>query len=252
MCGKTFDAGGRHKARDKGRCGPLLHTVSRKRSPFTFLFTFLTGWPTTVSMEGKTPAWCRQKALALLECHGAGDGSSSLLDTCSPLLPSASLTPLHNHQKSNNGQALTSGSSVKSRRTLHVSNLTNISRQPGTGHHTQEPSSSQRHHKLPQAESRRKQRRKAANDRERRRMTRINVAFDRLRMMLPHTPHKLSKHDTLQMALSYISELCRLLAVSSTESVAKLPVCRLYAALHATVACSSLTAGEMHQDRDSL
>ncbi|MPC82616.1 Basic helix-loop-helix transcription factor amos [Portunus trituberculatus] len=69
---------------------------------------------------------------------------------------------------------------------------------------------------LSAAEGQRKQRRKAANDRERRRMTRINVAFERLRTRLPHTPHRLSKHDILQMALSYISELCSLLEVSQT------------------------------------
>ncbi|XP_042214942.1 neurogenin-3-like [Homarus americanus] len=56
-----------------------------------------------------------------------------------------------------------------------------------------------------------RRRRQAANARERKRMTNLNVAFDRLRATLPSTSHKLSKHDTLQMALSYISELHSLL-----------------------------------------
>ncbi|XP_042856570.1 protein atonal-like [Penaeus japonicus] len=57
----------------------------------------------------------------------------------------------------------------------------------------------------------RRRRRQAANARERKRMTSLNVAFDRLRATLPRASHRLSKHDTLQMALSYIAELCHLL-----------------------------------------
>nr|XP_027232845.1 twist-related protein-like [Penaeus vannamei] len=56
-----------------------------------------------------------------------------------------------------------------------------------------------------------RRRRQAANARERKRMTSLNSAFDRLRHVLPSAPHKLSKHDTLQVALSYINELWRLL-----------------------------------------
>ncbi|XP_047482877.1 fer3-like protein [Penaeus chinensis] len=60
-------------------------------------------------------------------------------------------------------------------------------------------------------EAQHRRRRQAANARERKRMTSLNTAFDRLRHVLPSAPHKLSKHDTLQVALSYISELWRLL-----------------------------------------
>lgn len=60
-------------------------------------------------------------------------------------------------------------------------------------------------------EHQQRRRREAANARERKRMVSLNVAFERLRATLPSAPHKLSKHDTLQMALSYISELCNLL-----------------------------------------
>lgn len=205
------------------------------------------------NVESEATACCRQKASALLEFHAEGSGSSSLHDTCySPLSPPAFHTTPCDHQNSNNGPVLTSGSSVVSGRTPSICSLTKVSRQSGPGHHTQELSFSQRHHRPSQAENQRKQRRKAANDRERRRMTRINVAFDRLRTRLPRTRHRLSKHDTLQMALSYISELCSLLEVSHTGKVAKSSVCRLYAALHATAACSSLAEDEMCHEGDLL
>jgi hypothetical protein len=58
-----------------------------------------------------------------------------------------------------------------------------------------------------------KKRRLAANARERRRMQNLNEAFDRLRQYLPSlgNDRQLSKHETLQMAQSYISALCDLL-----------------------------------------
>lgn len=58
-----------------------------------------------------------------------------------------------------------------------------------------------------------KKRRLAANARERRRMQSLNDAFDRLRQYLPSlgNDRQLSKHETLQMAQSYISALCDLL-----------------------------------------
>uniref|UniRef100_A0A3P9KGM6 Atonal bHLH transcription factor 1c n=1 Tax=Oryzias latipes TaxID=8090 RepID=A0A3P9KGM6_ORYLA len=54
-------------------------------------------------------------------------------------------------------------------------------------------------------------RRLAANARERRRMLGLNVAFDRLRSVIPHLQRKLSKAETLQMAQIYISTLSELL-----------------------------------------
>lgn len=59
----------------------------------------------------------------------------------------------------------------------------------------------------------RKKRRLAANARERRRMHNLNMAFDRLRQYLPQlgNDQKLSKHETLQMAQTYIMELNELL-----------------------------------------
>ncbi|XP_055906321.1 protein atonal [Eupeodes corollae] len=58
-----------------------------------------------------------------------------------------------------------------------------------------------------------KKRRLAANARERRRMQNLNQAFDRLRQYLPclGNDRQLSKHETLQMAQTYISALGDLL-----------------------------------------
>ncbi|XP_062540145.1 protein lin-32-like [Armigeres subalbatus] len=59
----------------------------------------------------------------------------------------------------------------------------------------------------------RKKRRLAANARERKRMHALNEAFDRLRQYLPTigNDRQLSKHETLQMAQSYITALSELL-----------------------------------------
>lgn len=58
-----------------------------------------------------------------------------------------------------------------------------------------------------------KKRRLAANARERKRMEHLNDAYERLRQYLPKwdNDQKLSKHETLQMAQTYISELNQLL-----------------------------------------
>ncbi|XP_055381310.1 protein atonal [Condylostylus longicornis] len=58
-----------------------------------------------------------------------------------------------------------------------------------------------------------KKRRLAANARERRRMQNLNQAFDRLRQYLPSlgNDRQLSKHETLQMAQTYITALYELL-----------------------------------------
>lgn len=58
-----------------------------------------------------------------------------------------------------------------------------------------------------------RRRRLAANARERRRMLGLNVAFDRLRSVIPNleSDKKLSKSETLQMAQIYITTLCELL-----------------------------------------
>lgn len=67
-------------------------------------------------------------------------------------------------------------------------------------------------HEPPSKEVLRK-RRVAANARERRRMESLNVAFDKLRSVIPSfgDDTKLSKYETLQMAQTYISALKDLL-----------------------------------------
>lgn len=64
-----------------------------------------------------------------------------------------------------------------------------------------------------------KKRRLAANARERRRMNGLNDAFDRLRDVVPaiDEEHKLSKFETLQMALTYITALGDLLDKEGAE-----------------------------------
>ncbi|XP_051530546.1 transcription factor Atoh1-like [Myxocyprinus asiaticus] len=65
----------------------------------------------------------------------------------------------------------------------------------------------------------RRRRRLAANARERRRMLGLNVAFDRLRSVIPNveSERKLSKSETLQMAQIYISTLSELLEGGSCD-----------------------------------
>lgn len=63
-------------------------------------------------------------------------------------------------------------------------------------------------------------RRMAANARERKRMQGLNTAFDRLRKVVPQwgEDKKLSKYETLQMALSYIMALNRILTDARRNS----------------------------------
>lgn len=63
-----------------------------------------------------------------------------------------------------------------------------------------------------------KKRRLAANARERRRMSGLNEAFDRLREVIPciGIEHKLSKFETLQMAQTYIHSLRDLLTSANS------------------------------------
>lgn len=60
----------------------------------------------------------------------------------------------------------------------------------------------------------------AANARERKRMQDLNTAFDQLRKVVPQwgQDKKLSKYETLQMALSYIMALSRILTDSEMHS----------------------------------
>ena len=66
-----------------------------------------------------------------------------------------------------------------------------------------------------------RKRRLAANERERRRMNNLNLAFDRLRNVIPtlDDEHKLSKYETLQMAQTYIQALNELLKNENNNDV---------------------------------
>lgn len=175
--------------------------------------------------ENQNLSLCHQKSLAVMNYRSENSSNPS----SSPLSFSSS----YDLRRGNIVQAThTSDSSRK----CFCSNLSEPTRQTGVGHFMPP---SRRSHRQIQAERQSRQRRQAANDRERRRMLRINKAFDRLRMRLqPCTPHRLSKLDTLQMALSYISELCSLLEASRTAAVTK-SVYWIYAAQHDTVDCTS-------------
>ncbi|XP_060071795.1 basic helix-loop-helix transcription factor amos-like [Ylistrum balloti] len=75
-------------------------------------------------------------------------------------------------------------------------------------------SSSRRRNSLTPGREVLRKRRLAANARERRRMESLNVAFDKLRDVVPSIgdDQKLSKYETLQMAQSYINALKDLLS----------------------------------------
>ncbi|KAK9530897.1 hypothetical protein VZT92_012371 [Zoarces viviparus] len=73
-----------------------------------------------------------------------------------------------------------------------------------------------------------RRRRLAANARERKRMLGLNVAFDRLRSVIPNleSDKKLSKSETLQMAQIYIATLSELLEEEPCEAPAPTPAPR--------------------------
>ncbi|EPB69939.1 Helix-loop-helix DNA-binding domain protein [Ancylostoma ceylanicum] len=62
-------------------------------------------------------------------------------------------------------------------------------------------------------------RRSAANERERRRMNVLNVAYDKLRTVLPEmdSGRRLSKYETLQMAQQYIACLMEILGENGAK-----------------------------------
>jgi len=80
----------------------------------------------------------------------------------------------------------------------------------------------------------------AANVRERRRMSSLNAAFDRLRRRVPSFPHekKLSRIQTLRLAIRYITFMSQLAAATSPE----LPSCQFMTSPEVT---SSTTAGRV-------
>ncbi|XP_037790698.1 basic helix-loop-helix transcription factor amos-like [Penaeus monodon] len=146
--------------------------------------------------------------------EGTGDRSRSP----TPATPTPSYVVLHT-QDTSVVEMKTLGSYVDSEYNSYQMTPSNISRRSeavNTCHLSKNESSDVRPWSVSlkppsSSELLRRRRRQAANARERKRMTSLNVAFDRLRATLPRASHRLSKHDTLQMALSYIAELCHLL-----------------------------------------
>uniref|UniRef100_A0A671N1E4 Atonal bHLH transcription factor 1c n=1 Tax=Sinocyclocheilus anshuiensis TaxID=1608454 RepID=A0A671N1E4_9TELE len=95
----------------------------------------------------------------------------------------------------------------------------------------------------------RRRRRLAANARERRRMLGLNVAFDRLRSVIPNveSDRKLSKSETLQMAQIYISTLSELLEERDCDpefsypmlATGVCPTANMYMSIYSSVASFS-------------
>ena len=86
---------------------------------------------------------------------------------------------------------------------------------------------SSHHQSLSQADKRKRKttpaQRLAANIRERRRMCNLNVAFDRLRKTVPAFPHekRLSRIQTLRLAITYISFMTELLSGQDIDTLLK-------------------------------
>ena len=72
--------------------------------------------------------------------------------------------------------------------------------------------------------------RKAANIRERRRMTSLNEAFDKLRRTVPtfHYEKKLSRIETLKLAILYINFMTEVLSGKDPKDVVMTPMLSLY------------------------
>lgn len=151
-------------------------------------------------------------------CQGVGCGDCGLDgDVFDDAVPAGMCFNLHNHpgspiyansdQESATSPKLTCRS-VTGRRLVSASDVSNG--------HSDMDSLEDRYHferrrlkSLPVSQETMKKRRLAANARERRRMNSLNVAFDKLRDVVPGLTdnRKLSKYETLQMAQSYINAL---------------------------------------------
>ena len=84
-------------------------------------------------------------------------------------------------------------------------------------------------------------RRQAANARERKRVNKITDAFERLREHVPHLikDRKLSKFETLQMAMAYIDALDKGLRVNTSSGLESTPLSNAAARARVVVAQSS-------------
>ncbi|XP_028649292.1 transcription factor atoh7-like [Erpetoichthys calabaricus] len=93
---------------------------------------------------------------------------------------------------------------------------------------------------IPETMERVTRRRMAANARERKRMQGLNTAFDCLRRVVPQwgQDKKLSKYETLQMALSYIMALSSILSEAEHYSTSQRDWC-VQSEGYAFLACDS-------------
>ena len=89
-----------------------------------------------------------------------------------------------------------------------------------------QPEVDRRHRRKRKCEHHQAQQRQAANQRERKRMQSINDAFEGLRAHIPTLPYekRLSKVDTLRVAIGYIGFLAELLDVEAQSAEARAPV----------------------------
>ena len=83
----------------------------------------------------------------------------------------------------------------------------------------------------------------AANIRERRRMCSLNAAFDRLRRRVPAFPHekKLSRIQTLRLAIRYIVFMSQLVAATAPQPAPPPPSCQFVTSSSAAAAAGHVT-----------
>jgi len=89
-----------------------------------------------------------------------------------------------------------------------------------------QPKVDRRHRRKRKCEHHQAQQRQAANQRERKRMQSINDAFEGLRAHIPTLPYekRLSKVDTLRVAIGYIGFLAELLDVEAQSAEVRAPL----------------------------
>ena len=144
------------------------------------------------------------------------DISSAQPDSCSPRSES-STTSVDEHDEvimRYSSVQSSSGISVKPSSDIKSVGKSHLSSSAKSLHKIQPTTTSRRQRRRTDvSEAVKRKRRLAANARERRRMDSLNLAFDRLRAVLPqlNNEEKLSKYDSLQMAQTYIATLCEML-----------------------------------------
>ncbi|XP_053653691.2 protein Fer3-like [Cherax quadricarinatus] len=95
--------------------------------------------------------------------------------------------------------------------------------------------------------------RRAANVRERRRMFNLNEAFDKLRRKVPTFAYekRLSRIETLRLAITYISFMTELLASEHEAAAVAAAAAAAAAATNTTTSTSASTRGAAHRGPSS-